>query len=87
MRVKLLTICAGPTYSGAPGDILDIPEAAARGLLAGGYATEPPPLPDPLEAPLSPSELKNLRKKLVDEETASMDEPAEKAVAKRGKRG
>ena len=38
MRIKLLTIVAGPEYSGHPGDTLDLPDAVARGLVSGGYA-------------------------------------------------
>lgn len=49
MRVKMRTSYAGPAGSCAAGGIVDVPEAEAAGLVAGGYAeVVPVPAPAPI---------------------------------------
>lgn len=38
MKIRLLTILAGPNGNHSPGDVLDLPAKEARELVDGGYA-------------------------------------------------
>jgi hypothetical protein len=38
MKIKVNTTMAGPFGSASPGDIIDVPEPIADGLITGGYA-------------------------------------------------
>lgn len=60
MKVRMITIMAGPTGGFQPGDTPDFEKAFATALVAGGYAealesTEPEE-PGQLEAPEQPEE-------------------------------
>ena len=59
MRVKMKTIYAGPSGSAPPGKVIDLPDAEANALVAGGYATPveaPAPAAVPPVAPEAPVE-------------------------------
>ena len=83
MWVKLRTIVAGPDFAGQPGQVLELPDKVAAGLVAGGYAERSAP-PEPEVAPLSPSEVKRVRA-LVGNETATAPDADERAVVPHGK--
>jgi len=38
MKVRILTLAAGPLWVRRPGDIVDVPESEAQELIAGHYA-------------------------------------------------
>lgn len=40
MRIKMITIQAGPEGTREPGQVIDVPDAEARQLIEGGYAVE-----------------------------------------------
>ena len=54
MRVKMISIAAGPDYAGNPGAVIDVPEDHAAAMIEGGHAVavDPPaPPPEPAAAP------------------------------------
>ena len=38
MRIRMLSIAAGPGFSASPGDVVDLPNAQAAELIRSGYA-------------------------------------------------
>lgn len=53
MRVLMRTQYAGPSGSAAPGGIIDLSEAEAGGLIAGGYAEAVETALAPIPAPVA----------------------------------
>lgn len=51
MKIRMLTLAAGPDGVLQAGKIAEVPEATARALIAGGYAVDltPCPFPNPLQ--------------------------------------
>ena len=51
MKIRMLTLAAGPDGVLQAGKIAEVPEAKARALIAGGYAVDltPCPFPNPLQ--------------------------------------
>ncbi len=38
MRVKMITLACGPSWSASPGEVIDLPNKVAKELIAGRYA-------------------------------------------------
>lgn len=79
MKVKMLTVAAGPKFSGRPGQIVEVDDALGKDLISGNYAVavEDKPKPEPVEETTE----------VVEEvETTSSPEPKPRTV-KRGERG
>lgn len=45
MTVRILTIYAGPLGTFQPGELAELPDAEAKGLLKAGFAEVPKPAP------------------------------------------
>ena len=69
MRVKLLTIYAGPAGSYSAGSVVDFDEADAKPLIDGGYATQ-------VEEPKRPRKEVVIESAIVEQdETTAFDPP------------
>ncbi len=77
MRVRMKTQYAGPGGSAGPGSTIDLEDAEANGLIAGGYAEAVPAEP---QLPLEPVAAEEHAAELA---TAA---PAETAQSPRGRR-
>lgn len=83
MKVKMRTYYAGPSGSCGAGATIDLADAEARGLIAGGYATE-------VETATAPAPDVALEAAAEAAETADAPAPetaAAPAARPRGKRG
>jgi hypothetical protein len=81
MKIKLLTILAGPLYAGAPGDVLEVPEDLGDQLVRGRYA-------DAVESPRTEPPHSALAAGVdVDLETAAVPPRGEEAVERHRKKG
>ena len=65
MKIKYLCISCGPEGSAKPGDIKDVPEKIARGLIAGGYAVAIEPMPKEAK---SAEELPEEKREAIEDE-------------------
>jgi len=59
MKVRMKTLARGPAFMADPGDVLDVPEAMGRSLVAAGSAEEvaeasQPPLVMSVEEAIAP---------------------------------
>lgn len=74
MRIKMLTIQAGPNGTREAGQVVDVPDEEARQLIAGGYAVEFK-RQEPVErAVRAPSSSSSRRGRLAREESEPADE-------------
>lgn len=83
MKIRMLTLAAGPDGVLQAGKIAEVPEARARALIAGGYAVDVSPKePNP-----SPS-LKGREEEGVDEpeDARAPGAPERAVIVRRGKR-
>lgn len=73
MKLRLIARMAGPEGNHAPGSVIDLPDAKATALVAGGYAVcleepktiEAEPADVPAEEPESP--VRRTRRKAVND--------------------
>ena len=76
MKIRMLTLAAGPDGVLQAGKIAEVPEARARALIAGGYAVDLTPSPFP--------EGKGGREEVEDARAPGAPERA--VIVRRGKR-
>ena len=67
MRVRMLSILAGPGQLAQPGQEIDVPEAQGRGLIEGGYAV---PVQPPAAVAVAPADEKKGEKKKGEKKEA-----------------
>lgn len=86
MKVRMLTIMAGPSGSAHPGKVLDVDDATGREWVKRHFAVAMDPAPETAEAPPAPE--------AADEPSASEQtieppapETAEATENKRGRKG
>lgn len=76
VRVKLLTIAAGPEFSGQPGEIISVSQLNANNLINGGYAVA-------VDVPKREVIKETVKEEII--ETASIAPAEEKAVKPKAK--
>ena len=73
MKIKLLTRLAGPDWSAAPGEVIEVPEGIGKVLVERGFAESLTPDPSP--------------EGRGEEIETTMMPPEEVALSKAGKKG
>jgi len=89
MKIRMQALAAGPSGTWQPGQIVEVPEAVGRRLVAGGYAVDLSPdlTPRPSlkgRGPEQGEEVEETPKPLIEDATAPV--PPEQAVVVRKKR-
>ena len=87
MKIKMITLMAGPVEVRLPGKVYDVPAREANALVQGGYATlvDPPPAAQAEDAAPVAVETPVPAAPVVEEATRKTS--ARKAVKKESKKG